>query len=74
MGLLNKLFHHGETEHKDEPEVECPHTALTARWDSVDDIGKEDLATSFRCESCGSTFDGDEGRRLLHERKVGITH
>ena len=66
MGLLDKLFGRGEGHHAEMDEVACPHTTLTARWDSVDDIGKHDRATGFHCEGCGADFSGDEGRRLLH--------
>ena len=69
MSLLDKLFHHkDENKDKADVEVECPHKALTARWDRPEDMGKEDLATAFHCESCGQNFSGDEGRRLLHSR------
>jgi hypothetical protein len=63
MGFLNRLFH------KETPTavVECPHTALTARWDQAADIGKQDLATSFHCESCGVDLTGDEGRELQRQ-------
>jgi transposase-like protein len=73
MGVLSKLFRRGE-EQRAPAAVEsatCPHTALTARWDNLEDIGKEDRASSFRCESCGATFSGDEGRRMLRERGAG---
>ncbi len=42
----------------------CPHTALTARWDSVADMGNEAKVTSYTCESCQQHFTAAEGRRL----------
>jgi hypothetical protein len=72
MGILGKLFHRDDSATALADEVVCPHKALTARWDRADDIGKEDLATSFHCEGCGETFSGAEGRRLLHERTAGL--
>jgi hypothetical protein len=66
MGLLSKIFGREEPKDAEALAVECPHRALTARWDSLEDIGKEERATSFRCESCGAEFSGDEGRALLH--------
>ena len=64
MGFLNRLFH------KEAPTavVECPHTALTARWDQAADIGKQELATAFHCEACGVDLTGDEGRELQRQR------
>lgn len=66
MGLLDKLFHKSAPAAAVVEKVECPHKALTARWDRAEDIGKEELASSFHCEGCGATFSGEEGRRLLH--------
>jgi hypothetical protein len=66
MGILNRLFHHKESQ---TAVVACPHTALTARWDQVADIGKQDLATGFHCESCGEDFSGEAGRQMLRERE-----
>lgn len=79
MGLLGKLLGRDEEQQPEEQqrqatyEAECPHKALTARWDRPEDIGKEDLATSFHCEGCGQTFSGDEGRELLHSRMAPLT-
>jgi hypothetical protein len=70
MGIFDKLFNRTSSATAVEEKVECPHKALTARWDRAEDIGKEELATTFHCEGCGQTFSGDEGRRLLHEQTV----
>ena len=64
MGLFSKK----STKPEEEAPVttlECPHTALMPRWDSVDDMGKDDKVVSYRCESCGETFSPEEGRRLM---------
>jgi hypothetical protein len=37
---------------------------LTPRWDSLDDIGHEDRATSFHCESCDRFFSLEETQEL----------
>lgn len=73
MSVLGRLFRHGEAQTGDAAQagagdvaVACPHMTLTARWDRVQDMGKEDLATAFHCESCGATLTGEEGRRLRH--------
>ena len=29
--------------------TECPHTTLSPRWDSAEDMGKEGKASSFTC-------------------------
>jgi hypothetical protein len=69
MGLLAKLFRRGDTT-PPETTVQCPHTALTPRWERPEDMGKEDLASSFRCDTCGAVLSGDEGRRLLRGRRT----
>jgi transposase-like protein len=45
--------------------IPCPHTALTPRWNSVEDMGKEDRVTSYLCQACGSTFTPEEARPYL---------
>jgi hypothetical protein len=65
MGLLDKLL--GREEVVDSPPIEsttCRHMVLTPRWDSLDDIGHDNLATSFHCESCGRDFSQQEAREL----------
>lgn len=42
----------------------CLHMALTARWDSVDDMGHEDKATSWVCASCGEEFNPAEAASI----------
>ncbi|HXH22197.1 MAG TPA: hypothetical protein VNN10_09215 [Dehalococcoidia bacterium] len=43
----------------------CPHTALMPRWDSLEDMGKEDKATSYFCQGCERTFTPQEARPYL---------
>jgi hypothetical protein len=66
MGFLDKLF--GRKGNEAAPaegpaaEVECPHTAVTARWDSAADMGKTELISAYVCESCHATFSREEGQ------------
>lgn len=68
MSFLSRLFGR-----KKEPRVEeaaaeaavCPHTALVPRWDSAEDMGKEDKISGYRCEGCGDIFSREEGEALL---------
>jgi hypothetical protein len=69
MGILSKLF--GSDQKQEEQSqigtVEappCPHSALTARWDSIEDIGHEERATAYICEACGQTFTPQEAEEL----------
>lgn len=43
----------------------CPHTALTPRWDSVADMGKDEQVSSYTCQGCNQSFSPAEGRALL---------
>ena len=64
MSFLRNLFGKSEpaTPVAQTP-VECSHVSLVARWDSVEDMGKEDRATSFACEACGASFTPEEARK-----------
>jgi transposase-like protein len=69
MGFLDKLFGRKDADAapaKEQPtaQVECPHAAVTPRWDSAADMGKTELVSAYVCESCGATFDREEGARL----------
>ena len=62
---MKLLRRHDEDPPKQEADAtECPHMTLVARWDSADDIGHEDRASSFRCEACGREFTLDEATHL----------
>ncbi len=78
MGLLDKIKGSKEkTESTTMVETPaCPHVVLIARWDNIDDIGKEDRATSFFCEACSQTFtpaEADEMRDAAQEKLIAIT-
>ena len=42
--------------------VECPHTILVPRWDRFEDMGDENKAIEFVCESCGDHFTAEFAR------------
>jgi hypothetical protein len=48
-----------------EDKPECLHIGLVARWDSVDDMGNEEKATSYLCPSCNAEFAPDEARSIM---------
>ena len=62
MGLLTKLF--GEKKETEVVEFECGHANLLPRWDGADDIGHEDRASRFVCESCGESFTPADAKNL----------
>lgn len=77
MGLLTKLMHRedapetsaiGESGRTGEGGTgetpECVHTILLPRWESVDDMGREEKATGFHCDTCGQDFTPDEAASL----------
>ena len=69
MGLLDRLFRRPSEASPAATEtaatsVKCPHVTRVARWDSVDDMGKEDRASSFTCTACNGTFTPEETAAL----------
>ena len=42
----------------------CHHRTLTARWDSVQDMGNEERASAYECSACGSRFTPGEAEGL----------
>ena len=66
MSFLGKLFGGGKTKPVDQPAValECPHTALVPKWDNVHDMGIEDKATGYECDSCHKAFTPEEARSI----------
>ena len=65
MGFLSKILGREKTSARAESAaVVCPHTILLPHWDSIDDMGKEDLATSYSCQACGETFPPDQAKEL----------
>jgi hypothetical protein len=66
MGFLGKLFGGGKKQQTAVAEiaVDCPHSVLVARWDSVADMGHEDKATRFMCETCHEVFSPEEAKHL----------
>jgi hypothetical protein len=45
----------------------CPHTVLVPRWDKIEDMGQEQKATGFTCESCHQDFTPEEALGLRTE-------
>ncbi|HTE84942.1 MAG TPA: hypothetical protein VK821_09425 [Dehalococcoidia bacterium] len=78
MGFFGKLLHRVPTV-KPAPTAdaaECIHGALVPRWDKLADMGQEDKATSYRCDSCGKEFTPqavDGLRANVIERLLGPT-
>jgi len=62
MGLFGRKKSQQQTLLEDKPE--CLHIGLTARWDSVDDMGNEDKATSFVCQTCSAEFTPEQAREI----------
>ncbi len=70
MGFLDSLFRRkgapaAPVEESTAVTPECPHRAVTPRWDSAADMGKTELVSAYVCEACGSSFSREEGVRLV---------
>ncbi len=71
MGFLDRLLGRKQVQPVEEAEApapECPHAVLLPQWDSADDMGKPERATSYACEACHETFSREEGERLQAEQ------
>jgi hypothetical protein len=70
MGFLDKLFGRksdnvATIETPPQVAADCPHAAVTPRWDSASDMGKTGLVSAYVCEACGASFSREEGERLM---------
>ncbi len=71
MGFLDRLLGRKQVQPAEEPQApqpECPHSVLVPHWESADDIGKSQMASSYACEACHQTFSREEGERLQAEQ------
>lgn len=50
----------------------CPHKVLVPRWDSLDDMGREDKASGYKCNACGAVLSREEAE-LGPQREQAIT-
>jgi hypothetical protein len=70
--MLDRLFGRktSSDRHHTQPDaseaIDCPHGALTPRWDSIDDMGHEDRASSFVCDSCHQSLTPAEAQQARH--------
>ena len=70
--MLDRLFGRrtSDDRHHTQPEAsehtDCAHVAMTPRWDSADDMGHEDRATSFVCDSCHQALTPSEAELSRH--------
>jgi hypothetical protein len=66
MSFLKGLFGRGKSKaaRAEVPALDCPHVTLVPKWDSVQDMGVEDRATSYVCEACQQSFTPEAGRAL----------
>jgi hypothetical protein len=56
MGLIDML----RRQPADSSDAGCLHGVLSPRWDDVADMGCDERASSFRCQSCSAEFAPDE--------------
>ena len=65
MGLLGKLLKK-PAEDQVLTAPTCTHRILIARWDNVEDMGHDDRATGYKCETCDELFTAEAGRELMN--------
>ena len=64
--MFKRIFgkHNSGAPEASTPEVICPHTVLIPFWDNASDMGREEKASRFTCESCHQEFSLVEAKGL----------
>ena len=52
----------------------CPHVTLIPRWGNTADMGHEDKATGYDCDSCKESFTAEQGRGLRRTEAERVKH
>jgi transposase-like protein len=60
MGFLGRLFGKDKEATTEIEPPPCPHTAVVARWENPEDMGKEERVSSYLCTSCQKSFSREE--------------
>jgi hypothetical protein len=63
MGIFNRRREASEDD-RHRMDVECHHRTLLPRWDRVEDMGHEDLASSYQCSACNEMFSPEQAKEL----------
>jgi hypothetical protein len=73
MSLLDRLRGNGHETTAVAEKRGCLHTALTPRWDQLDDIGHEDRISEYVCEGCGERLTPEDAgkQHVTAEELVG---
>jgi hypothetical protein len=72
MSWLRKKDRQREEVKDPAEEAVCEHITLIPRWDSVEDMGNEELATHYICESCGVTLSASEAAEVRMTQRERI--
>jgi len=43
----------------------CGHLVIMPRWDALEDMGKAEKATGYKCDACGQDLTRQEGGAAL---------
>ena len=75
MGVFDKLIgRKKEAAHEAAEGVPCPHVTLVPRWDNAADMGHEDRASGFMCDSCKESFTAPQARALRRTEAERVKH
>ena len=78
MGVLDKLLGRKPAAEADTGTVAenppCPHVTLVPKWGNTADMGHEDKATGYDCDSCKETFTAEQGRDLRRTEAERLKH
>ena len=78
MGVLDKLIGRKKAILNDTLATvdtpHCPHVTLVPKWGNTADMGHEDKATGYDCDSCKETFTAEQGRDLRRTEAERLRH
>lgn len=62
MSLLTKIFGRTDTDVTDDVPAQqsCHHLSAVPHWDNPDDMGIEERASSYTCQSCMLSLDPEQ--------------
>lgn len=71
MSLLG-LFRRKEEAAPEAEAAGCPHLILVPTWSNIEDMGKEDKATGYRCYACAETLSLEEAQEARQRSAIAL--
>ena len=66
MNIFGNLWTRRQKQKEIPPPKRCSHSSLVPHWDRVEDMGHNERADFFICDSCAQIFSQDEASAMRH--------